>query len=247
MNSSITHLREKRPYRAVVAGFCASAASGMVLLFTHIVAKIISKGFGSIPLVEALLANGLTDLAGSNFYLAIGLHFVIGIGLALLFVQIREHLPDKSMEAILVFMTVPFLASVFVLFPLTGGGFLGLQYGAGLLPAAGSLILHAVYGATMVGLYEKMGTLSQNLVNEPARTPGRRASMRYAAGGILYGCAAGFTVAVCAYFLGGQSLQVAGLPNDFTFMSLIFFFSAMGLLVGFWTGAPAKDTKRVAA
>jgi hypothetical protein len=239
METNTVSSHEKRPYRAVVAGFCASAASAMVLLFTHIVAKIVARGFDAAGL-EALLANGLTELAGANLYLAVAFHFVVGIALALVYVKVRDRLPENSWEASFVFMAVPYLFSIFVLFPLTGGGMFGLEYGAGLLPGVGSAVLHAVYGVTMVGLYEKLGGFSQNLAAEPQHAPSRRASMKHASAGIVLGSAVGLTAAFCIYFLLDGGLRVAGLPYNFTIMTLVFFCSSMGLLIGFWTGAPAR-------
>ena len=239
MNHSTAVVRP-RPNRAIVAGFCASAASALVLLFAHILAKIIYQGTnGSV--FGALIDNNLTVLAASNLYLAIGLHFIVGIGLSYLYMKLRPSLPKDTLTAGFLFLTPPFLASVFLLFPLTGGGFFGMEYGAGLLPGLGSLVLHAVYGFTMIGLYEKAGALSFGMVQNRGLAGPPRAHHRHAAHGILYGTVVGAPLACVMWFLMRESLTVPGLPLEFSFMAMIFFFSSMGLLIGFWTGTPARQ------
>jgi len=229
-----------RPNRAIVAGFCASAASALVLLFAHILAKIIYQGTnGSV--FGSLIDNDLTVLAASNLYLAIGLHFIIGIGLSYLYMKLRPSLPNDTLSAGFLFMTPPFLASIFLLFPLTGGGFFGMEYGAGILPAVGSLALHAVYGFTMIGLYEKAHVLSFGLTQNRGLAGPPRARHWQAANGILYGTVLGATLACAMWFLLRENLIVPGLPLEFSFMAMIFFFSSMGLLIGFWTGTPVRQ------
>ncbi|MFA5506931.1 MAG: hypothetical protein WC314_15855 [Vulcanimicrobiota bacterium] len=227
-----------RPNRAIVAGFCASAASALVLLFSHILARIIHEGTNGSAF-GALIDNSLTMQASSNLYLALGLHFFIGIGLGYLYMHLRKYLPEDTLTAGVVFMTPPFLASVLLLYPLTGGGFFGLEYGAGMLPVVGSLVLHAVYGITMVGLYEKVGSLSHGMSQRSGR-PLPRTSYWHAATGILYGAFIGMAVAASLWFLVRDSLVVPGLPLEFTLMALVYFFSTAGLLVGFWTGNPMR-------
>ena len=138
-------------------------------------------------------------------------------------------------------MTPPFLLSVFVLFPLTGGGFFGLLYGAGILPTLGSFILHAVYGLMMVTLYESPEGLSYGAIQQNGqklKTPAT--NYGHAVTGIVYGSVIGASVAASLWFLMRDNITVPGLPLEFTFMAMTFFFSAMGLLIGFWTGAPVR-------
>lgn len=239
--SALSTYRE-HPHRAVVAGFCASAASGLVLLFAHIFAKLLSQSSLSSQAFGALTDNSLTALAGSNLYLAVSLHFLIGITLGVLFMKIRPKLPESSAVAGFLFMLIPFLLSILVLFPLTGGGLFGLDYGAGILPALGSLMLHGVYGLTLVGLYEK---IDHAYAGEPGDDFARTTvSHQKASVGILLGAGLGLIVSAGYGFLGADIQTVAGLPRDFLFMAIIFFCSAMGLLIGFWTGLsrPAELT-----
>ena len=117
-----------------------------------------------------------------------------------------------------------------------------MLYGAGILAAAGSLVLHAVYGMMMIGLYENRETLSYGAgqSSHSSRREVPRTQYRDAVTGIIYGTAIGATIAAGLWFLLQDSLAVPGLPFEFTFMAMTFFFSAMGLLIGFWTGAPVR-------
>lgn len=49
------------------------------------------------------------------------------------------------------------------------------------------------------------------------------------------------TLACAMWFLLRENLIVPGLPLEFSFMAMIFFFSSMGLLIGFWTGTPVRQ------
>jgi hypothetical protein len=235
---------QQRTQRAIVAGFCASAASALVLLFAHIVAKILHMGSDGRGTFGALIDNDLTVLASSNLYLAISLHFIVGMSLGYLFMKVRPSLPKNPWTAGLIFLTPPFLLSVFVLFPLTGGGFFGLLYGAGILPTLGSLVLHVVYGLMMVGLYEGPEALSYGASQQNRFKLGTPpTNYGHAVIGIVYGSIIGATVAACLWFLLRDTVVIPGLPLEFTFMALTFFFSAMGLLIGFWTGAPVRGNR----
>src|SRR5690606_14980383 len=110
-SATLLHPRP-RPNRAIIAGFCASAASALVFLFAHIIAKIFAKGGLGGPLAGALVDNNLTALASSNLYLAVALHFVIGIGLGWIYMKMRHKLPENSWTAVSLFLLVPFLLSV---------------------------------------------------------------------------------------------------------------------------------------
>lgn len=240
-SATLIHPRP-RPNRAIIAGFCASAASALVFLFAHIIAKIFAQGGLGGATAGALVDNNLTALASSNLYMAVGLHFVMGIGLGWVYMKLRHYLPENSWTAVTLFLLGPFLLSIFVLFPLSGGGLFGLGYGAGLLPGIGSFVLHAVYGITLVGLYEKIDLMSSDMQqSDGLHSSSPRPNLQHAVIGILGGSAIGMTVAAAFWFLGRDSFAVPGLPVEFTFMALVFFFSSMGLLIGFWTGVPARS------
>src|SRR5205823_3461724 len=104
-----------------------------------------------------LTHNKVLDLAQSALYLSIGVHFAVGLVLALVYAYIVEpRMWGPGWIRGSLFAIVPWVFSVVVFFPLVGGGFLGVGLGAGPLAFLGNLVLHVVYGATLGLMYEPM-------------------------------------------------------------------------------------------
>lgn len=243
----MNNLDRPRTYRAIVAGFCASATAAFIFLFAHMTAKIIAAGTGSESTFGALADNNLVSLASDNLYFAALVHFGVGLTLACIYSLVEKRLPGKGWQSGIAFSMIPWLLSALVFFPMVGAGFLGLKLGAGFLPVAGSLVLHLFYGVMLGTLY---GPLAKLAVVQPTSVDSRLAekhihegTSKGAALGILGGTFCGLAVATSVWLLFGQEKTnlVAGLPWDYVMMALVFFCSSMGMLLGFWTGIPTSQ------
>lgn len=249
--SSPTLATRFRPYRAILAGFCGSTIATIILLFAHIFAQILAQGMGDQSLAYALAYNSLTAYVASNLYLASLVHFVLGVSFAMVYAKIVDSLPGRnSWKSGAVFSLALWLLSAVVFFPLVGAGFFALALDAGVLPVAGSLFLHLAYGVTLGLVYSPaLANLRLNATaqhNDLAGYNGASVHAEKAAAlGILGGSLVGIVLAgLGATVAGPSSLAVAGLPAGYTIMALVFFCIGMGMLVGFWTGAPDAEPGR---
>ncbi len=236
-----------RPYRAIVAGFCASAAAALTFLFAHLGATILARGLGDGSWFAALVQNSLVDLAASSLYLSLLLHFVIGITLAGLYAVVVDRLPNGNhWTSGLWFSLLPWMASGLIFFPLMGAGLFAWGLGAGLLPIAGWLVLHLIYGSLLGFLYSPEASRSvmpqSSLAHDPYETQATQTRAKGAALGILGGAGLGSAALIVVWLLVGssQAFVAPGLPLDYTIVAGVFFFSIMGMLIGLWTGAPGQ-------
>lgn len=240
-----------RPYRALVAGFCASAAAALTYMFAHLTSSIVAEGLGQDSWFHALVSNSLVDLAASQLYLSILIHFVIGITLAGLYAALVDRMPyGNSWVSGLQFALVPWLVSAMIFFPLVGAGVLGLSLGAGVLPLLGWLCLHLVYGGLLGFLYSPESSRTvlpqESLEHAPYETRLTREKAKGGALGILGGAVLGSVLlGIVRLVVGGDSDAMAapGLPLDYTVLAGIFFFATMGMLVGLWSGASVDHEK----
>lgn len=237
-----------RPYRAVLAGFCGSTVATVLLLFAHILAQVVGRGMGTGSLAYALAHNTLTQTVANNLYLTAFVHFVLGITFAMFYARTVDSWPGhNTWKSGMVFSLGLWLLSAVVFFPLVGAGFFAMSLGAGVLPVTGSLILHLSYGATLGLVYSPaLSHLTLNSEAQHANAPAYNgASMhaeKAAAMGILGGTAVGVLLAgLVSAVMGEPGLAVAGLPAGYTIMAMVFFCIGMGMLVGFWTGAPDAE------
>jgi hypothetical protein len=144
--------------RAVTAGFLATVLMTLVLLIGFWVAALLGSASGQAPFIQrwlwALANNVVTNEVQTALPLAILVHFLAGIGWALVYALVAEpRLAGPAWQRGMLFSLVPWALSLVVFLPLVGGGLLGLALGAGPLPIVGNLILHLVYGATLGQLY----------------------------------------------------------------------------------------------
>src|SRR5581483_5840055 len=105
-----------------------------------------------------LIHNPLVDLTQSNLYLAIGVHFGIGLVWAVIYAAVFEpRLWGPGWQRGGIFSLLPWLLSLLIFLPLTGGGFLGAAMNAGPLPILGNFVLNLVFGATLGLVYGPFG------------------------------------------------------------------------------------------
>lgn len=144
-------------YRALLAGFVATAVASIVLLAAY---ALVSWLGATVPgevgrWFVALTTNQATALVQDGVARALLVNIVVGLGWAFIYSWFVEpRLAGPGWAKGVRFALVPWVLSLIVFLPLVGGGFLGLALGAGPLPIIGNLILHLAYGSTLGAIYE---------------------------------------------------------------------------------------------
>ncbi|GEM_PF-780060 len=228
--------------RAIVSGFVATvvmtltffAAYGLALFLAPIESVLYERGELLGRWVGSLTHNPAIELASNSFFVAVAVHFAIGLMWAVIYVYFAEpRLAGPGWQRGVMFSTMPWILSLVVFLPLMGGGPFGLATGAGPLPTLGNLILHVAYGSTlgmMYGLFGRERGIEEGDMCRVDMVVELR-SQRFAATGILVGTVIGAAVgAMGVYFFqllpGGMAL---GIPP-------VFFLSASMLMGGSWGG-----------
>jgi hypothetical protein len=185
--------------RALISGFIATGLMTTIFVLAYLLATLFGSANPDAPLFRnwlwALANNPVTEMAQSAVPFAVLLHFTAGIGWALVYAAVAEpRLRGSAWQRGMIFATVPAALSLIVFLPLVGGGFLGLQIGAGPLPIIGNLILHAVYGFTLGQIYSARGDwmlTDSGRAESPHDIPTIAHAERTMAQGIVIGFVAG--------------------------------------------------------
>lgn len=151
----------------MLSGFVATALMTSVLLVGYGIAAMVASASSTAGTLarwsEALIHNQVTATTQDNLALAIALHFVAGLAWAIVYAGLVEpRLEGPGWQRGLTFAVVPWLFSLIVFLPITGGGFLGLDVGAGPLPIIGNFILHAFYGVALGEVFISEGLLTED-------------------------------------------------------------------------------------
>jgi hypothetical protein len=212
--------------RAVIAGFAAAVAMLVAYILGYGLAYLLGQAAGADAGLTGtvrgwsynLTHNALTDLAGSGLYVVAGLHLLVAIVWAGLYARFAEpRLRGPGWRRGMNFALLPWLVSILVVLPLTGGGLLGAALGAGPLPSLGNLLLHLAYGATLGAVYGPLGDIPADSLSSagPRDTPEttRRGEVQIAKG-IGLGLAIGLLVGLApALFDLGPSSSALGIPR----------------------------------
>ena len=139
------------PFRletALMAGLLATAAMSLVIdLMLYGLASV-----GSTPAVEALVALGQTvgrRVGARPTSVLIGgitLYVVLQLLWAVLYAHLERWLPEPDWWGGLLFALFPLAVSLWIVLPALGAGVAGLNLGLGLVPLAGELVRHSIYG-----------------------------------------------------------------------------------------------------
>ena len=220
----------------IVSGFLATFGMMVVIAVAYGVANALGDANGGQlgRWLAALGDNPLTRRMGGAVPLAIGLNLLVGLLLAVVYARWVEPALDGSgvgtgVRKGIIFALVPWLLSLTVFLPLTGGGFFGAALGAGPLPILGNLVLHLVYGAILGGVYGL--ALDSGLDGSAAD----RANSVAAERGAAIGVAAGVLVGLAAGWLLGPQLM-AGASQGATTLAGAAIGGAIGLAVGSFAG-----------
>lgn len=207
----------------------------MVMLGARLFPSSWLAGMAQNPLV-----NGVSEY----LYLAVMGHFAVGLTLAGIYAMFWEpKMQGSDLSKGLTFALIPWALSVTVFFPLTGAGFLGYALEAGPLPALGNLVLHMCYGALLGICYGPVGERWGMKPNESQKEQADRAA-RGGALGLLGGVSLGAAFALgMTFVVGPAALHLAALPLSWFYMTSLFTFCSLGLLVGLWTGATPRVIK----
>jgi hypothetical protein len=210
----------------------ASIASGFIATFAMTVCT--AAAYGIVNAVgdtngnrlerwfAALTNNELTESVGDGFAVGLILNLVMGVVWAMIYAWLfAPRLPGPGWRRGALFSLIPWFLSLVVFFPIAGIGFFGSEVNAGILPAAGNLVLHLVYGVVLGSLYR---VREINGDEEPiVRVTGERAtSIGLVAGGIL-----GY---IGGWFLGPSIDNLASQPVVAFAGALTG--AAMGMLMG---------------
>ena len=156
--------RRRSVEAALLAGLGASAISGLVLTWLLDLIGIIAQSPPQRALLQVLettraLPVATTGLSPQRLVVA-GLTATVPFQVLMLMlwavVYAMVFEPRRRGRAAargLQFALLPWLFMMLVVFPVLGTGAFGLALGAGLIPAAGELLRHAIYGVTLGSVY----------------------------------------------------------------------------------------------
>jgi hypothetical protein len=207
-----------------------------------LIAGVLGSASPEAPILSrwawGLANNAVTRRAEIAVPLAVILHFVAGIGWAIVYAFLAEpHLSGPGWRRGLLFAPIPWVASLLVFLPVVGGGFFGVALGAGPLPIVGNLVLHLVYGGTLGALYPPETDRVLLDRGEPASSADVLAmvrSERNTASGIFVGI-------VLGGLLGFLIAVASGLPALVTAVLGVLLGSAGGALVGSFSGLDVRQ------
>jgi hypothetical protein len=241
--------------KAILSGFIASIAMLFAFAVAYAAALTLAGAMtgdqdtasrtGMARWLFNLTHNPVTDLAQSSLYFSVGAHITLGLVFAVIYgfwAEPRMWGPHWARGV--VFATLPWLFSVLLFLPATGGGFLGLALGAGPLPFLGNLALHAVFGAVLGVMYGPWGDIMPAV--EESRTPEHYRAMGVAEGLAAKGVLVGLLLGLVAGALGGSFLEprlpdlTAG-PPQLSILGLALMGGALGALVGSLLGLPEGE------
>ena len=200
--------KDSRTARALVAGFSATTAATFLLFLSHLAVMLLAR-LEPNSIYANMADNPLVNGASGAIYLAVTLHFVMGLFLALVYAHLwRPRVGGSAAVRGMTFALFPWFLSCTVLFPYFGLGAFATGLGAGILPAAGSLLLHLAYGFTLSLAYEPSAyNLSRSSAQEFQED---RHAVRQAKGGAL-GLLTGATVGSCVGLAGIFTFGLGGL------------------------------------
>ena len=141
-----------------LAGMLATLGMGMGVNLALYLLAAAGRGTPQQLLLDVLESAALRATGGVgplNLGLFVALFFLGAVLWAFLYARVaRERLPGPPWARGLLFSVLPLAASGLVALPLLGAGPFGLGLGAGLLPLAGEVFRHALFGVGLGIAYE---------------------------------------------------------------------------------------------
>ena len=216
----------------VLAGFLGTFAMTVVLVLGYGLASIVGDPDGNVVQrwFWALGNNPVVERTVDSVVLAIGADLAMGLLLALVFARYAEpRLRGPNWWRGMQFSLIPWLLSLVVFLPLTGGGLLGMNIGAGPLPILGNLILHLVYGAVLGVSYAEA---TEDWLDD---TEVDRGNAAFAERGAAVGLAAGLIPGLIVGWLIAPAFDnLVGRPA--TAIGMAFIGAVIGLAIGSFAG-----------
>lgn len=178
---------------SIISGFIATFSMTVSIAVAWIAANGIGESNGTTVQrwFDALSHNELTRQVGDRFFVGMLLNLGMGLVWALIYARAAEpalHGPGWSRGAL--FSILPFILTITIFFPLAGIGLFAKDIHAGILPVAGALILHLIYGAVLGSLYAIEG--GAWLTDAEGEAEAAESAERGAVIGIIAGTILGF-------------------------------------------------------
>jgi hypothetical protein len=225
----------------VLAGFLATFVMTVVLVAAYALASSAGNPNGGLMRrwLWALAHNPVAQRTADQVVLAIGGNLAMGLALSLVYARFVEpRLTGPGWRKGITFALIPWVLSLIIFLPLMGGGLLGIEIGAGILPIVGNLILHLVYGAVLGWAYaEASGDwLDDTDVDRASAAEAERG----AAVGVLVGLVPGLIIGwLIAPLFGGLATPAASA------IGIGFVGGAIGLAIGSFVGlGRAQDARQ---
>jgi hypothetical protein len=261
MHGEVTVARRPRSGslgRAIIAGFVALGISTVALVVASGVAGALGEAYRDQGLLfqwmYELTHNPVVELGRQSVFASLALHLFFGIILSIIYAQFFEprlrQYPGWLAGAL--FSIGPWLLSIFVFLPASGGGLLGTELRAGPLPLIGNLVLHLLYGAVLgagyaADRYEPMDDTEDVEVDAALQRAAMGRSESDAARGILIGVIfGGILGAVLGRVLPFSSGEA--LVGNWAFalgVAGALVGGAVGALIGSMTGLTAPEAEAV--
>ncbi len=232
LDSTTSSAREDWLRAGVLAGFLATFAMTIALLAGYVLAQGIANAQGNVlqRWCSALVNNPVAERTADGVMLAIGANLIMGLLLAMVYARFIAPLLDgPGWWRGVRFAIIPWLLSLAIFLPLMGGGFFGMDVGAGPLPILGNLLLHVVYGLVLGAMYAlpAMAWLDDTRADRDNAAGAERG----AAFGVALGLPAGFLL---GWMIAPGFQSLASRPEAAFGMALVG--AAIGITIGSFAG-----------
>jgi hypothetical protein len=151
--------RAERLRRGLLAGLLGALVSTLLAYALLPIGGLLLQP----PAFGSLIVNlAETGSARAIAILTVVVFLVISLLWGALFGIVEPRLPGPEWFRGVIFAMVPLAISLVAILPLTGGGWLGLELGAGLLPLVAEIVRSLVYGLTLGSAYAVMSPHRQS-------------------------------------------------------------------------------------
>jgi hypothetical protein len=216
----------------VLAGFLATFAMTLVLAAAYGLAQALGNPNGRLIArwLWALAHSRVAARTADGVFLAIGANLAVGLLLALVYARfVAPRLAGPGWWNGMRFALIPWILSLLVFLPLTGGGLFGLAIGAGPLPMLGNLVLHLVYGAVLGSVVAVAADdwLDDTEAERAHALAAERGAAIGVMSGLMLGAAVGWTAGPTVDGVDGRAVSA---------IAAALIFGAVGLAIGSFAG-----------
>ena len=140
---------------ALMAGLLATATMSLAVDLLLYALVAVDQTLPAVALLELGQTIGRRVAARPGVVLVAGisLYVVLQLLWAILYAHVERWLPEPDWVGGLLFALLPLAFSLLVVLPALGAGVAGLKLGMGLVPLAGEVVRHAIYGWALAVSY----------------------------------------------------------------------------------------------